>query len=132
MKKLMLVVVCFVLVGCTGLGGSGIKQTPLDTIQEASIGDVLFDYQKMTLTNPTKFNLMIVALTKSNITLQYTEYFAPKDFATGLPKYGTWVIKAGFNTRLEYPLGSGVIRYKSFEFKVLSVDNCTITYKRTK
>lgn len=132
MRRLILIIACFVLMGCTGLNSSGVKQTPLNAVQEASIGDVFFDYQKMTLTSPTKFNLTVVALTRNNVALQYAEYFAPKDFATGLPKYGTWAIKSGFNTRLEYPLAGGIVRYRGFEFEILSVDNGIITYKRIK
>ena len=71
-----------------------------------------------------KFDLSVVELSNKKVALQYAEYF----------KNGNdpWMIKTAFNKRLDYSLSDKVLRFKGYEFEILSVENGRLHYKRIK
>ena len=45
---------------------------------------------------------------------------------------GNWMVKQGFNKRFDYAVADRVIRFKDYDFEILSVENGQIKYKRIK
>lgn len=154
MKKLTaLVLMLFAFTGCMNLPKYTYTPFVHQTLTEgqvkmAGIGDIFFEHSEgQTATEPiyipsgtvasgNKYDLTIVELNKERIGLQYNEFtYQPQ------PKYmnsmfilggGDWLVKQGYNKRFDYSLSDKVIRFKGYEFEIVSVENGQIKYKRLK
>ena len=108
----------------------------------ASIGDIFFDHEEGWNVvgdidpfhyDPFKFDLTIVELTDQKIGLRYAEYIRSNLGEKG--GFGirfVWLIKAGFNKRFDYVVADKVVRFKDYEFDIVSVEKGQIKYKRIK
>ena len=114
---------------------------PVNTETKANIGDTFLDYTKIngqdngfgTLFGSNfRFALTITSLNEKEIALQYEEYFkSPTGAYGGFYKDAPWLIKQGFNKTFTYS-PKETIRFKGYEFELISVTNGQITYKRIK
>lgn len=133
MKKIVIACLFFLIAGCT----PSIVTIP-DTGNEitAGIGDVFFSYSLITpLGNSDRFDLTIVELNDEEFGILYNEYImqSPLTSRAGTPT--GWLIKQGFTKRFDYPLKElkeNIIRFKNFEFAIVSISGGQITYKRVK
>jgi hypothetical protein len=107
----------------------------------AGVGDVFFHYESMTgednhfgkacLGSNSMFELTVVQLTESNISLQYREFMKPISKAGCYSISEPWLVKQAFSQEFKYDLAQKVIKFKSYEFKVLEVSGGSIKYQRT-
>ena len=149
MKKIFCLFIVLLLGGCAGLTATyaPFASTSINTGEEktAGIGDIFYEFaQGQTMTDPMiaargitasgeKFDLTIVELNKDKIGLQYNEFvFTPGALIgyTYIP--GAWMVKQGFNKRFDYAITDKVIRFKGYDFEILSVENGQIKYRRIK
>lgn len=132
MKKLLLLFVLFLTVGCAGMQQE--IAVPLPNGEKiAGVGDVFFIYEMKTfpVENNNRFDLTIVELDDNKIGLQYAEYF----YSSGVGPYwqgAGWKIKDGFNKRFDYSISNKAVRFKGYEFEILSVEGGQIKYRRVK
>lgn len=112
----------------------------------AGIGDIFFEYStgqdmknamkpedKGFVASGEKVELTIVELNKERLGLQYNEYTHTPPQAIGLSMYGGgWMVKQGFNKRFDYALADKIVRFKGYEFEIVSVENGQLKYKRVK
>jgi len=138
MKRLLPVFLLFIFIfaGCTTTGtvNPAITGTPAVGVESSvSVGDIFFNKEpqiKPFATNQQgKFDLTVVELNDKKIGLQYAEYLYTMNFNTFQSAY---LVKQGFNKRFDYDLSNKVIRFKGYEFEVLSVKDGMLTYKRLK
>lgn len=134
MKLLSCLFIVLLFTGCAGLQKEFV--TPeLNFERTAGIGDEFFNYEFQTFPpdNSQKFEMTILELNQERLGLQYNEYFysMPSTFSSAYAPSG-WMIKQGFNKRFDYAIADKIIRFKNYEFEVLSVENGQIKYRRTK
>lgn len=148
MKKLLILFFALLLfTGCATMQQPTTKTTPdLNEGRSAGIGDVFFEYVMVTPVDPmsvafgvtppqndVRFDLTILELNDQKIGLQYSEYLYryPQTIGyTTIP--GGWMIKEGFNKRFDYAVVDKTIRFKGYEFEIVSVEKGQIKYKRIK
>lgn len=108
----------------------------------AGVGDVFLHFESITgednyggsicLGQATMFDLTVVQLTDSSISLQYREYMKPTRGPGGcFGKSDPWLVKQGFSQEFKYDLAQKVIKFKGYEFRVLEVSGGSIKYQRT-
>jgi hypothetical protein len=107
----------------------------------AGVGDVFFHYESMTGEDnyagrifngqATMFELTVIQVTESTVSLQYREYTKTPNAQGGYMLNGPWIVKQGYNQEYKYDLATKVIKFKGYEFKVLDVSNGSIKYQRT-
>lgn len=134
MKSLLILsVLLFSLIGCATPGFEKVQKT-LPAINEektTSIGDIFFENSDTTIQRGLfgevlgmyanfSYDLTLVEANEKNIGLSYSEYT------------GNGLIKEGFNKRFDYVAGDKIVRFKGFEFDVISVDKGQLRYKRIK
>lgn len=149
MKKIIFVILTMAaLAGCATMEtvNRGIPNVSED--KSAGIGDIFFEYTNETVTKDPfigdiphagafRFDLTIVELTPQKLGLQYAEYTRIMQ-ASYNPLIGPtstmsdWLVKQGFNKRFDYSLDNKVVRFKDYEFEVLSAENGRMVYKRVK
>lgn len=146
MKKILLIFTLLVVAGCATMTpftpwiNQGDERT-------AGIGDVFFQHTEgqhmndpiageIVSSDSLRYDLTILELTKEKIGLQYNEFIYSSGSgsmlypATYVPS--GWMVKQGFNKRFDYAVGDGIVRFKGYEFEVLSVENGQIKYRRVK
>lgn len=154
MKKLaVLSLMLFAFTGCMTLPNYTYTPFVNQTLTEgqeklAGMGDTFFEYSEgQTATEPTyipsgtvasgiKYDLTIVELNHEKLGLQYNEFiFQPGAQYTNYMYVlggGGWLVKEGFNKRFDYTLADKIVRFKGYEFEILSVENGQIKYRRVK
>lgn len=133
----------FLLIGCTPIFTS-ISAPELNGEKVAGVGDLFFIHKEGAgfeggtepfLRDAFSFDLVILELNDRTIGLQYTEYTKVEE-PTGNPyapkRTSDWLIKQGFNRRFDYNAADRVIRFKGYEFDIISIDNGYIRYRRIK
>lgn len=136
MKKLLpIAIILLIFIGCIPMpppatdykvleGGS----PKINDEKMASTGDIFFKFTRLGGPydpNNWKYELAIVELNKEKIGLMYSEYFYNL-------RRGGWLIKEGFNKRFDFPVDDKIIRFKEYEFEILSLEQGRIKYKRIK
>lgn len=94
----------------------------------AAMGDIFFQFIRLGGPyDPSnwKYELTVVELNKEKIGLMYSEYIYKLES-------GGWLIKEGFNKRFDFPTNDTIIRFKEYEFEILSLEQGQIRYKRIK
>lgn len=152
MKKLLSLALLLFLAGCMNLPQYAYvpfadQSSAEGQVKVAGIGDIFYERSEGQSVkdekNPTsepvpysgfKYELTIVELNQERLGLQYNEYtyqpvFVPMS-ATYYP--GSWMVKQGFNKRFDYAVSDKIIRFKGYEFEILSVENGQIKYRRVK
>ena len=77
------------------------------------------------------FDLTVVSLTDSSISLQYNEYMKlPVTQYGGFRPGDPWVIRDKFSQKYDYILTNKRIKFRDYEFEVLGVGNGSIQYRR--
>lgn len=146
MKKLLLLLALVMVAGCAGFKPFEPFETSIINQGEerlAGIGDTFFEHtegRKMTdpllgevVEGTLKFDLTILELNKEKIGLQYNEFFYQPPTTIGYKTTpGGWMVKQGYNKRFDYAVADKVIRFKSYEFEIISAEPGRITYRRTK
>jgi hypothetical protein len=79
-----------------------------------------------------RIDLTLVGLSKETITLQYSEYFKELCGPNAYNRYGSWLVKEGYNKRFDYSVEGKIITFKEYEFAILSIENGKLKYKRLK
>lgn len=148
MKKIFLVLVaCFILVGCTAMAPFKMSSVNQGEERLASIGDIFLDHKEgqsykdpflgeVMSDDSMRYELTILELNNEKLGLQYNEFFyskgsgSPFSPATFVP--AGWMVKQGYNKRFDYSLSDKIVRFKGTEFEILSVENGQIKYKRVK
>ena len=145
MKKLFISLVAFLLfaVGCAPM----LPLTPSMNQGEeriAGIGDTFFIHaQGQSMKDPfvgeivtndsSRYDLTILELTQEKIGFQYNEYFYEPGRTVGYQSIpGGWMVKQGYNKRFDYAVADKIVRFKGYEFEILSVENGQIKYRRIK
>lgn len=143
MKTILFLLMLFLFSGCATTQQSTPTITAIPNLNEeksAGIGDIFFEYisvppidamAMMFGSSPQskRFDLTVLELNEQKIGLQYSEYVYysnPNTFSSG------WAIKDGFNKRFDYAVADKVIRFKGYEFEIVSVEKGQIKYKRIK
>ena len=135
MKRFLLVLFLFLFVVTCYAEDFAYVPLDVDVEQEAGVGDRFFTVELIVRNPPSRskdesiitelrYELTIIELSKDKIGFQYSEYFSPS--------MGRWMIKEGFNKRLDFSLKDKVIYFKDYEFKILSFSKGKIKYKRTR
>lgn len=142
MKKIgLILLMLFLFNGCVPMQPTDSKPIeagiPNIAVEKSSgVGDAFFEFTHMGSfwTNDNwKFDLTIVELNDQKIGLQYSEYLYSQPRVVGFTTIpGGWMIKDGFNKRFDYAVADKVIRFKGYEFEVVSVEKGQIKYKRIK
>lgn len=146
MKKLFCVLIIFLLSGCATMTPFSTQSINPGDEKNAGIGDVFFEFsegQTMhdpllaalggTVSNGMRFELTILEMNSEKIGLQYNEFFYQPPKAIGYTMIpGGWMVKEGYNKRFDYILADKVIRFKGYEFEIVSVENGQIKYRRVK
>jgi hypothetical protein len=106
----------------------------------AGVGDVFFRTETMTGQDngfgmvfggqASAFDLTVVQLTDSSVSLQYREYTKLPGPQGGFRLADNWVVKQGYNQEYRFDLTQKVIRFKGFEFKVIESANGQLKYQR--
>jgi hypothetical protein len=104
------------------------------------VGDVFFHYEEMTGQDDgsgtvvgveaTMFELTVIQLTNSTISLQYREYTKSPGPEGGYRMDGPWIVQQASNQEYKYDLAARIIKFKRFEFVVLEVAGDSIFYQR--
>src|SRR3989338_9374268 len=124
MKKIIALIISLSLIGCAE--SIKLEMIPIvNDINEVSIGDIFFS-SSLTKEEPynpivqifplEKYELTVVELSNEKIGLQYNEYTGTHDAREG------WLVKQGFNKRFDYSAKDKIIKYKQYEFEILSID----------
>lgn len=148
MKKIFIALVaCFVLVGCAAMTPFNISSVNQGEERVAGIGDIFLDHREgQSMKDPflgeimgddsIRYELTILELNNERLGLQYNEYLyskgngTPFNPATYVP--AGWLVKQGFNKRFDYAVADKTVRFKGYEFEILSVENGQIKYRRVK
>lgn len=137
MKKIKLfacLAIVLLFAGCAGMQKE-LVNPEVNIERTAGIGDEFFQYEFLTFPTESshKFELTILELNPERLGLQYNEYFysMPSTFSAAYAPSG-WMVKQGFNKRFDYAIADKTVRFKNFEFEVLSVENGQIKYRRIK
>lgn len=96
-----------------------------------TLGQILLSYErKLYYSKPypytynmSKFDLTVTEVSEQRIGLSYSEYMGKED---------SWLIKQGFTKELSYSPRDKIIRFRDYEFEILSVENGIIKYRRQK
>lgn len=128
MKKIIsLFLLLFAFCGCVTTPEIVKTGLPLVNVEHTTnIGDRFFEYTEtimQPLTPPFRrfeFELIVVEANSNKISLFYSEYT------------GEGLIKEGFNKRFDYSGNDKIIRFKEYEFEIISINNGQIKYKRIK
>lgn len=138
---LLLLALPLLFAGCTPKF-TNIYNMELSGERIAGMGDVFFDHSEgwgfeggtePFFNHPFRFELIVVELTNEKMGLQYNEFTKLQRMGTyGPTTMPDWVIKQGFNKRLDYVLADKVIHFKDFGFEIISVDKGQIKYRRIK
>src|SRR3990167_4420351 len=135
MKKFLFIFLLMTfIVGCAE--SIKLEMIPIvNDINEVSIGDIFFS-SSLTKEEPynpivqifplEKYELTVVELNNEKISLQYNEYTGTHDAREG------WLVKQGFNKRFDYSAKDKIIKYKQYEFEILSIDKSVMKYRRIK
>jgi len=125
MRKLGLIfLLSAILFGCTHVI---IDSVHLSEEKIANVGDVFFEHKEGVRgkVSASRFVLTIVELNNKNIGLQSEDYIQMQHHL------GTrWDFQGG--KRIDYDISDKVIRFKGYEFNIVSVDKGQIKYKRIK
>lgn len=133
----------FLFIGCTTVFTS-ISIPDLNGEKVAGTGDLFFVHKEGAgfeggtepfLRDAFSFDLTILELNDSKIGLQYTEYtkvVEPTGNAYAPTRTSDWLVKQGYNKRFDYDIADKVIRFKGYEFEIVSIDKGYIRYKRIK
>lgn len=149
MKKLLFIMAVLFISGCAGMMATYAPFTEhsVEAGEEkvAGIGDIFFMHSNgQTMTDPMlapsgitasgdRYELTIVELNQERLGLQYNEFtFSPGTTIGYTYVPGGWMVKQGFNKRFDYAISDKIIRFKGYEFEVLSVENGQIKYRRLK
>ena len=132
MKKLLSLFVLFLFVGCAGMQQELASPLP-NNEKSAGVGDVFFTYEMKTfpVENNERFDLTVVELDGNKIGLQYAEYF----YSSGIGPYwqgAGWKIKDGFNKRFDYSISDKTVRFRGYEFEIVSLEGGQVRYRRIK
>ena len=106
----------------------------------AGVGTVFFHYETMTGQDngfgmvfngqATMFELTVIELTQSTITLQYREYTKSPGPQGGYSLNSPWIVKQGYDQEYKYDLAERIIKFKGFEFVVIEASGDSIFYQR--
>lgn len=133
--------IVFISFGCAEIIRKDDVFSPnLNDEKDVSVGDTFFTFEhKNVVRDPLfgefiaefesfRFDLTLVEL-GGKIGLQYSEYIYKMP---AYPAQGGWLIKEGFNKRLDYAPADKVIRFKDYEFEILGVAGGQLKYRRIK
>lgn len=129
MKKLILIFISLLsLYGCVG-ARKEVSSIDLNNEAVVGVGGILFQYEFVAFPaiDSYRFDLTVAQLTDQNIALIYTEYSYK---STNLNNTLNW--KEGPNKRFDYAIADKIIRFKSYEFEIVSVEKGQVKYKRIK
>ncbi|MBE7413882.1 MAG: hypothetical protein HS130_01085 [Deltaproteobacteria bacterium] len=147
MRKLACLLMVFLLAGCMATLSPYLNQSVQEGEERvAGIGDTFFEHSAgQNKTDPMmpmlgeipvsgeKYDLTILELNQERIGLQYNEfYYQPPHTIGNTTIPGGWMVKQGFNNRFDYAVADKIVRFKGYEFEVLSVENGQIKYRRLK
>lgn len=132
MKIFTIIFSVFLFLGCATPGIERVQKT-FPTLKEertAGIGDIFFESmetntsrgifgENLGVVGRFSYDLTILEANEQKIGLHYSEY------TNGF-------IREGFNKRLDYPASDKFVRFKDFEFDIISVGKGLIRYKRIK
>ena len=109
-------------------------------VSKANIGDAFFEkvicygedngYGTVFNGECLKYDLSLIGVTDTEITLQYREYTKPVNQYGGHKINEPWLVKDGFTRDLKYATKNREITYKNHVFTLLKVDSGGVTYQK--